>query len=122
MKKVSSLFMCIFLIICLVGCGGGTSRPTLQPQDMFMRGAITSLSQQGDKMTILVEGQWEGAVSDKGSVSIDGSAEVYDAVAEKMVQIEELKVGLQVEVIFDGPILESYPIQGRAKAVTILGL
>lgn len=84
-------------------------------------GYITSIS--GD--SVLVEAdpasEWEG---DKGYFTVTGETEILrlvggDAVAP--ATFEELEVGQLVEATYSGPILESYPPQGGAGSIVILG-
>jgi hypothetical protein len=84
-------------------------------------GYITSIS--GD--SVLVEedpaSEWGG---NKGYFTATGETEIHrlvggDAVAP--ATFEELEVGQQVEATYSGPILESYPSQGGASSIVILG-
>lgn len=84
-------------------------------------GYITSIS--GD--SVLVEedpaSDWGG---NKGYFTVTGETEISrlvggDAVAP--ATFEELEVGQLVEATYSGPILESYPTQGGASSIVILG-
>jgi hypothetical protein len=84
-------------------------------------GYITSIS--GD--SVLVEedpaSDWGG---NKGHFSVTGETEISrlvggDAVAP--ATFEELEVGQLVEATYSGPVLESYPTQGGASSIVILG-
>jgi hypothetical protein len=84
-------------------------------------GYITSIS--GD--SVLVEedpaSEWGG---NKGYFTVTGETEILrlvggDAVAP--AAFEELEVGQLVEATYSGPILESYPSQGGAGSIVILG-
>ena len=84
-------------------------------------GYITSVS--GD--SVLVEedpaSEWGG---NKGYFTVTGETELSrlvggDAVAP--ATFEELEVGQLVEATYSGPILESYPTQGGASSIVILG-
>ena len=84
-------------------------------------GYITSIS--GD--SVLVEedptSEWGG---NKGYFTVTGETEILrlvggDAVAP--ATFEELEVGQLVSATYSGPILESYPSQGGASSIVILG-
>jgi len=111
------------LTVSLVALAACASSP---PRDApGITGTITTLQRTdsadgGALATILVEGglQPAGAVSDKASVRITGTTDVFDAQGSS-VTWESLAQGQEVEVWFDGPVAESYPVQGTAGAVRI---
>lgn len=120
MRRLYILVFCVVLALCACS-GAGIARPTPMPDELFMRGRISSILRNDQTITMLVEGKWEeGVVSDKASVQVDSSTQVYDALEGKESEADALQVGWSVEVIFDGAVAESYPVQGRAKAVNIL--
>jgi hypothetical protein len=64
-------------------------------------------------MTILMEAvPGSNSKVDKASVTIDSSTDVR--------QGKDLKVGQVVEITFNGPVAESYPVQARAGKVVIV--
>jgi len=76
--------------------------------------------------SFLVEGtnpQPAGSVSDKASVDITTSTQFFDAKGEPATldAIGGIVTGTRVKVRFQGAVAESYPVQGSAKAVQILG-
>jgi len=106
-----------FVVAVVVGCA-----PTIPAETPGIRGTVTSLVPGDDRpASILVEGpkQPAGAVSDKAQVTIAPSTQVFgpdgrEAAASSIVQ------GASVNVWFEGPVAESYPVQGTAKAVQVL--
>lgn len=71
--------------------------------------------------TILVEGS--GAVGDKASLTLKDSTTILEKAADGTTadaSVRDLKVGLMVQVWVDGPVAESYPVQGTASVVLIL--
>lgn len=92
-----------------------------QEESVSYIGYVTSIS--GD--SVLVEedpaSDWGG---NKGYFTVTGETEILrlvggDAVAP--ATFEELEVGQLVEATYSGPILESYPTQGGASSIVILG-
>lgn len=74
--------------------------------------------------TMLVEGgpQPHGALSDKAMVSITEETRIFSAEGDR-IEIDELEDaaadGATASVWFTGPVAESYPVQGTAKAVQL---
>lgn len=103
----------------LLGC---ESAPPAEP--VGIRGTITG-TQPGDgrPAAITVEGprqQPKGAVSDKARITITPQTRFYDE-AGKPNDPAQLTIGVNVDVWFEGAVAESYPVQGSAKAVQIIG-
>jgi hypothetical protein len=103
----------------LLGCA---SSPPTDP--IGIRGTITGKEPgDGRPAAITVEGsapQPAGAASDKARVTITPQTRFYDK-AGKPGDPAGLVVGANVNVWFEGAVAESYPVQGSAKAVQILG-
>ncbi len=92
-----------------------------QEEPVSYVGYITSIS--GD--SVLVEedpaSEWEG---DKGYFTVTGETGIFQLVggdALAPATFEDLEVGQLVEATYSGPILESYPTQGGASSIVILG-
>ncbi len=56
---------------------------------------------------------------DKASVRVDADTAIFRQSGES-ASMDEIKAGDNVEVVFDGAVAESYPVQGRALRVAIL--
>lgn len=101
--------------IALLGC---KSAPPTDP--VGIRGTITAKEPgDGRSASITVEGpaqQPAGAASDKARVTITPQTRFYDEAGNPN-DPAKLKVGVNVNVWFEGPVAESYPVQGSAKAV-----
>lgn len=70
--------------------------------------------------SIIVEGPVEDdTMYDSASITVDNNTTIYKG--DEKVTVEDLEEGLTVEVIFDGAVAESYPVQGTAKKIKILG-
>jgi len=122
MLKRTALIVSAFAILAVLGCRGGSAAVVAPSEPAGITGTITQLDRSqapGVFGTILVEGgtQPAGAVSDKAAVTITESTQV--ARAGKQVPPEQLEVGMTVAVWFEGPVAESYPVQGSAKFVEI---
>jgi beta-N-acetylhexosaminidase len=113
------LIACVLVVMsAVVGCG---TRPPDGPPGIT--GSVTSLV-AGDERpaSMLVEGaaQPAGAASDKAQVTVNPGTMFFDA-AGAPAKAAGIRVGTKVRVWFDGPVAESYPVQGSAQAVQILG-
>ncbi len=112
MKKILIIVLSTVLMLNMMGCMK-TSNNTNEKK-IGIRGLITKvLTNDNKKVTgILVEGKVESdTVHDKATVSI---------VKSTKISANELKVGMKVEVVFDGPVMESYPVQGKAKTIKVI--
>ncbi|MDD5018018.1 MAG: hypothetical protein PHO15_07985 [Eubacteriales bacterium] len=86
-----------------------------------IRGEVTDISEGEDRVTILVEGEvQEDTMYDKASVTV-GQDTVVAAPDGSPLDMGDIKLGDMVEVVFEGPVAESYPVQGTAMIVKILG-
>jgi len=100
--------------VLATACAAGV--PTGQPA---ITGLVSTVSGSGDGTTILVTGS--GQV-DKASVSIDARTVLLrktDAGTSALL-LADITAGARVSVWFDGPVAESYPVQGRAGTVLLL--
>ena len=117
MKKIVCLTIIFVVLLLLYGCAKeGLS------QSIGIRGEIKEiyLSEDGTTISgILVEGEVEeDTMYDYASVTIDENTLIYKG--EDEVTIEDLEEGLKVEIVFDGPVAESYPVQGVAERINII--
>jgi hypothetical protein len=79
-------------------------------------GEITALSINKDNISIMVEGEInKDSEYDKASVRIDEESTVF--LNDELTTADSLEEGMEVRVIFEGPVMESYPIQAYAKIV-----
>ena len=87
-----------------------------------IRGTVTNVSRFGDTATILVEGQQESdTYYDKASIRIDKKTLITKSPFSKIIDISEITVGDKVEVTFNGPVAESYPVQAVAELINLIG-
>jgi len=106
------------MAVIMVGCA--STVPTEAPG--LISGTVISVVPGDDRpASILVEEQAPPAdgTLDKAQVAIAPSTQVFgpdgaEAAASTIVE------GARVKVWFEGPVAESYPVQGTAKAVQVL--
>ncbi len=113
-KKIILVVLSI-MMIALIGCQ--------KDEKADIRGEITGINISNDNkiVSIMVEGEFEEDTSfDKASIRIDKNTKIYMANTKTEISTDELKEGMKVEAIFDGPVAESYPVQAKAKIIRIL--
>lgn len=120
MKRILLILLTAALFISAIGCVG---TPNSKEQEKIgIRGLITKVSMSDDKevSAILVEGKVESdTIYDKAMVSIDKNTKI-SADTSKKISANELKEDMKVEIIFEGPVAESYPVQGKAKSIRVI--
>ncbi len=115
MKRVFLLFLLLLVVLATTGCGN-------DPDEVIgIRGEVEEIYTNEETLAvvgILVEGEVEeDTMYDSANVTINEDTKIYRG--EEEVTVDELEVGIIVEVIFDGPVAESYPAQGTAKKIKI---
>lgn len=88
-----------------------------------IRGVVKDIVHGKDGITMLVEGKLEQDTSvDKASVTVNMSSTVLrdKTPITGLFAFSEIKKGDTVEVTFNGPVAESYPVQGVAAIVRIV--
>lgn len=102
----------------LVGCA-----PVVPTEPAGINGTVESLVPgDGRPMQLLVTGgtQQAGSVSDKAQVGINPATQFFGADG-KPGNPAKIVVGTRVKVWFTGAVAESYPVQGTARVVQVLG-
>ncbi|MFZ5973867.1 MAG: DUF3221 domain-containing protein [Bacillota bacterium] len=123
MKRMFITIPIIMLVVLLAAC---VPRPDSTPTPtstviVGIRGKITSRTQTDKALTILVEGEITAdTVYDKASVRVTDKTVIQKDALSRAFEMSDLTVGTTVEVIFEGPVAESYPVQGTAGVVRIL--
>ncbi len=101
-----------------------SAQPIVNESDKVgIRGVVTDIVQGKDGITMLVEGKLEEDTSyDKASVTVNMKSSVLrdKTPITGLFAFSEIKKGDTVEITFDGPVAESYPVQGVAAIVRIL--
>ncbi len=124
-KTLVPAILLIGIVILLSACGS----PIDDSGDPGTIGTITSVDiaeNGGDRLaTILVEGTPEenaGLTSDKASVGLTKDTVLVNGEDKKYLEAEDLQlltVGTNIEIVFTGPVAESYPVQGGAKVIRL---
>lgn len=117
MRRIYVVLFLVIVIVLAAGCS------TAQQDAIGIRGEVTSINTSGDTLSLLVEGEVEKDTSfDKASVRIKPETKVVrkDGDKDAAANAEDIKLFDKVEVVFDGAVAESYPVQGSAKLIRIL--
>jgi beta-N-acetylhexosaminidase len=87
---------------------------------LSIRGTVIKLYKNNELVTLFVEGDKEADTEyDKASVTIDKKTVIQDS-AKNRLAADDIKEGFKVEIIFTGPVRESYPVQATAMKVVVL--
>ncbi|WP_179632035.1 beta-N-acetylhexosaminidase [Clostridium peptidivorans] len=118
MIKKIVLLMCILLSFSSIGCN-----KEINEEKLGVRGEITKVLLDGNNKAtgILVERKNEQDTEyDKASVNIGEKTKIYDNNTKKELERNDLKKGAKVEIIFEGGVRESYPVQADAKIIRVI--
>lgn len=110
----------IVVLVLAVGCADRAPARAPDITGQITR-ATTSATDSSRRITILVEavpGDLTG--SPKALVTIDSATRIFHAGPGVSARVEDLLPGGTVSVWFDGPVAESYPVQGRAGTLMIM--
>lgn len=120
MRRILFLLLVLSLSIIIIGCGKNSE--DISKDIIGVRGKIKEMQmdeKNNEVSRFLVEGEKEEDVTyDSAYVTIDNHTEFYKAGVK--CTLEDIEEGAIVEVIFDGAVVESYPVQGTAKKIKIL--
>ena len=121
MRTLSSLSAVVVLI--------AVTSDVSADEKISIRGGLESASPADDaskKMgilgTLLVEGKKDKDTEfDKAMVKVTKGTKILRKVGTefKEASFDDLRGGVKVEIIFDGPVGESYPVQANAKKIVI---
>ncbi|MCR2045047.1 DUF3221 domain-containing protein [Anaerosalibacter massiliensis] len=113
MKRIIRILLTLVTIFLLMGCNK-------KEEQVGIKGKITEIHIVEEEITsVLIEGDIEeNAMYDKANVAIKDSTKIYKDDEE--INAEDLEEGQIIEVIFDGPVAESHPVQGTAKTINII--
>lgn len=108
-----------FTLVLVVGFVGGCMKSLPQRDADMTSATIVDAKRDPGSLTLMVEdasGTSDAAtvwVYEQTDVLRETSAGIREAVANDLVE------GAQIDIWFDGPIAESYPIQGSADTILI---
>ena len=109
-----------FLFLTLISLGltaCDSSKDTFNPQ---MKGEILTLSTAGTAYGLYVEGEASEAYEyTAASITLNNQTQLQDSNG-KPLSFEDLDEGCWVEVEFEGPVAESYPVQAIAKTIRLV--
>lgn len=126
LHKFGVILIMIFTLFIIISCNFSTSN---YGKEADIRGIITNIykateDNAGDIMgSILIEGNIEKDTEfDKASVTIIKETRIFESKSGKLVKasFDSLKPNQRVQALFTGPVMESYPVQVKAKEVIIL--
>lgn len=127
--RTRCIALLVLALLSLPGCRLGHSAPTepapkLSQQSPDIRGVIKELYVPGGNISgFLVEGKLEADTRyDKAQVSVTDATRIFVKRAGEYVTaaVSELKAEQSIEVLFDGPVNTSYPVQAKASEIVIL--
>ena len=79
-------------------------------------GTIKEININKKNITLIIEGEIDKASEyDKANVRVDENTLIL--LNDVEISSDKLEMGMDVKVIFDGPVMESYPVQAYAKTV-----
>jgi len=138
-KAGRCLHLAVLLLIGIlcIGCSGisdANRTPTVTPtqtsvlgdhtSNPHIRGTITRIfTPEGHISGFSVEGVIEADTEyDKASVGITETTRIYmqTDTGYEVSAFDQLAVGVKVEALFTGIIMERYPVQGRADEIMII--
>lgn len=112
--------------MCLVVASGAMAKDEKAPS---IRGSLVSASPSDDAGkaagvlgNLLVEGKKDKDVPfDKAMVKVTKATKVFKRVGGELkpATFEDLRGGTNVEIWFDGPVAESFPVQANAGRIII---
>lgn len=118
MRKKYLLLTAVLLLFVVSGCIRINTK-----EKVGIRGEILklNLNDKGKVTSIYVEGKIdEDTIHDKASVSINEKTKIYNAENKTAISVNDLKEGMKVEIVFEGGVRESYPVQADAKSIKII--
>lgn len=121
MRKIVILLFCFIFVLGFAGCNKESNKKS--NSKLGIRGEIKKVSKndKGNITGIFVEGKIERDTEyDKASIYITEKTKIFEGDGKKKLEPSSLKEGMKVEVDFEGPVRESYPIQADAKVIRVL--
>lgn len=116
MKKIFLILIASIIILNITACAKEST------ESIGIRGEIKEIYTDEDSLlvqNILVEGEiQDDTMYDSAHVTITNDTEIFRG--DEKATIEDIEEGLTVEVVFDGSVAESYPVQGTAKKIIII--
>lgn len=115
MKKVFAILA--IMVVLIAGCTSTNSAEEM----IGIRGDITSIYIDNEGSTINVDGKKEEDTQySKAIVNINKDTVIQNKTNDKLYNINDLELGMTVEVIFNKGAMESDPVQGTAKVIKVI--
>ena len=121
MKKILFLLLAVILTVNGVGCAKAAKDE--EQTKISIRGQITAVLTNDSKAVtaVMVEGKLESdTVYDKARVAIDKGTKILKGSTGEKLAAGDLKEGMKVEAVFEGPVAESYPVQAKAGTIRVI--
>jgi len=122
-KKIMLFTFLSIISFSLFGCAKTDNITDTDTNNKIVgiRGIVTDITVDNNEGNILVEGSIEEDTTyDKASVTITEDTIIQKGSLNTSFQLKDIKLGDKVEVVFKGPVAESYPVQGNADIVRII--
>jgi hypothetical protein len=119
----------VVTVCCMgvVGCATTSAEATAVPIATIttppdMRGTVQNWEFVDGEGAMLVEGEMADGTEMAAQVRVTGRTQIIRQMAEALEagQVTHLANGQTVELRFDGPVAESYPVQATAREIVIL--
>ncbi len=129
MTRWRNITLIVVVVCCigLVGCTSTAADATAVPiatktTDPDMQGTIQTWEFVDGEGSMQVKGRMADGTDMEARVRVTGRTQIIRQIggALEAGQITQLGQGQTVQLRFDGPVAESYPIQATAKEVVIL--
>lgn len=108
--------------LALVLASAGCASKTIPAEEPYIEGLVTSVGTSGALPVFLVETDEPPSSSymNKANVTTDADTTFFDGAGDPLDDGSGIETGIRVRVWIDGPIAESFPVQGTASAVQLL--
>ena len=115
MKKVFAIF--VIMVIFIAGCTSINSAKEI----IDIRGDIISIYIDNEGSTINIDGKKdEDRQYSKAIVNINKDTVIQNKANDKLYNINDLELGMTVEVIFNESVVENDIAKGTAKVIKII--
>ena len=120
-RRAAAAALVVLLACAALALAACAATPPSEPAGIT--GNVTSLvpgDERPDSILVEAPAAASGSAGNKAQVTITPQTQFFD-VRGGLGKAASIAVGTKVSVWFEGPVAESYPVQGTAKAVQIHG-
>ncbi len=117
---MKNIFIATILAVVMLTAAGCSAT---QEDVIGIRGEVTGITTEKGYIVLGVAGEkQEDTMYDKANVTMNADTKAVRVKDGKETPADMLDIKLfdKVEVVFEGPVAESYPVQGTAKLVRII--